>query len=105
VNSTHQGDGWVTDPKLIYTIAMLRGFRMGDEVRLKECIKYGIWYELEDTVQRIDAPDAQVWNTEQWPHAGEEYEGSATPVAVLESGYYVAYWNIAAWRRPTKEAK
>jgi hypothetical protein len=101
-SSTHQGDGWVTDPEAIRTIVMLKLLQPGDEVKLQKCEAYGIHTKYEQKVYRIHTPDSSVWNTSNWPDPEESAMGSSTPVALISSGYYIAYWNIAAWRRPLK---
>ena len=109
MNSTHD-DGWVTDPQVIRTIVLMKALRPGDEVRLKDCMLYGIGTKFEGDVVTLKHTDSKddntLWDTTRWPHLDRSPKSyNTTPVASEDSGYYLAIWNIAAWRRPLKETK
>lgn len=110
MNSTHNDDGWVTNLEVIRTIVLIKGLQPGDQVRLKECMDYGIKSDLDGDVVTLRAtapgsdPSALVWNTERWPQIDKSaHMHNSVPIAQEETGYYLALWNIAAWRRPPKE--
>lgn len=107
MSSTHKAK-WITDPTAIRTIVLMRAMRPGDEVRLKDCGEYGIRDNKEGKVAILtytaDDPNGYVWNTARWPKVDRTGKPeSSMPVALEADGYYLALWNIAAWRRPLKE--
>lgn len=97
---------WVRDPEIIELLARMQAFMEGDEVIVKRADDYNLPCGWDGHVCRLGPQrgnDLEVYDTVRYPHWTFSEDGTSrgvTPVAVTDDGWYLAWQNIAAWRRP-----
>lgn len=95
-------DDWITDPDFLYTLDVLKGYQVGDQVRLKECRSANIPDSFNGLVLTITALyhrslDAAL-REDQIVGQGRV---ALAPTTNNSSNWEFIQRNIAAWRRPS----